>query len=40
MMVKSLAYGVVRVRGWTTMKFGFAADPTEVIVPFESLAWM
>ncbi len=31
-------YGVVNVRGWTTMKFGFAADPTEVRVPLESLA--
>ncbi len=32
------SYGVVNVRGWTTIKFGFAAEPTEVRVPLESLA--
>jgi hypothetical protein len=31
-------YGAVNVRGWTTMKLGFAAEPTEVSVPLESLA--
>ena len=31
-------YGMVSVRGWTTIKFGFAAEPTEVRVPLESLA--
>ena len=31
-------YGAVNVRGWTTMKFGIAAEPTEVRVPLESLA--
>ena len=31
-------YGVVKVRGWTTMKLGLAAEPTDVRVPLESLA--
>ncbi len=31
------SHGVVKVRVWTTIKFGFAAEPTEVRVPLESL---